>query len=48
MDTGPILAQKAVAVLPEDTEETLHERIKVEERALLIETLRQLAAQAAR
>ena len=48
VDTGPILAQKAVEVLPDDTEETLHERIKVEERALLIETLRQLAAQAAR
>ncbi|WP_247828393.1 phosphoribosylglycinamide formyltransferase [Arthrobacter antioxidans] len=43
VDTGPILAQAAVAVLPEDTEETLHERIKVEERRLLIETLAGLA-----
>ncbi|MBG6182903.1 phosphoribosylglycinamide formyltransferase-1 [Arthrobacter sp. CAN_A214] len=44
VDTGPILAQAAVPVLPDDTEETLHERIKVEERLLLIDTLRQLAA----
>lgn len=44
MDTGPILAQAPVAVLPDDTEATLHERIKVEERRLLIETLAGLAA----
>lgn len=43
IDTGPILAQAAVPVLDDDTEETLHERIKVQERALLIETLRDLA-----
>jgi phosphoribosylglycinamide formyltransferase-1 len=43
VDTGPILAQAAVPVLDDDTEETLHERIKVQERALLIETLRDLA-----
>jgi phosphoribosylglycinamide formyltransferase 1 len=34
MDAGPILAQEAVPVLPGDTEETLHERIKVAERRL--------------
>lgn len=44
VDTGPILAQTAVPVLPEDTEETLHERIKIEERRLLISTLADLAA----
>jgi phosphoribosylglycinamide formyltransferase-1 len=44
VDTGPILAQAPVAVLPDDTEATLHERIKVEERRLLIETLAGLAA----
>jgi phosphoribosylglycinamide formyltransferase-1 len=39
MDAGPILAQRAVPVLPDDTEETLHERIKVVERALYPETV---------
>jgi phosphoribosylglycinamide formyltransferase-1 len=34
MDAGPILAQAVVPVLAEDTEETLHERIKVAEREL--------------
>jgi phosphoribosylglycinamide formyltransferase 1 len=34
MDAGPILAQRTVPVLPGDTEATLHERIKVAERAL--------------
>lgn len=43
VDTGPILAQAAVDVLDDDTEETLHERIKVQERDLLIRTLRELS-----
>ena len=40
VDTGRILAQGAVEVLPDDTVETLHERIKVVERRLLVETVR--------
>lgn len=40
IDTGRILAQGAVPVLDDDTVETLHERIKVVERRLLIETVR--------
>ncbi|GHD09214.1 phosphoribosylglycinamide formyltransferase [Zhihengliuella salsuginis] len=47
VDTGPILAQRAVEVLDDDTEESLHERIKIEERRLLIEVLADLAARQA-
>ena len=35
-DTGPVLAQAAVPVLPEDDEASLHERIKVVERDLVV------------
>jgi phosphoribosylglycinamide formyltransferase-1 len=34
LDDGPILAQRRVAVLAGDSEETLHERIKEVERRL--------------
>ena len=43
MDTGPILAQEAVEVRDGDSEETLHERIKVVERRLLVDVLAALA-----
>ena len=39
MDVGPILAQEAVEVLPDDTEDTLHERIKAVERRLFPATI---------
>ncbi len=44
VDTGPIIAQEAVAVEDGETEESLHERIKVVERRLLVSTLASLAA----
>lgn len=39
VDTGRILLQRAVEVLPDDDVESLHERIKVAERALLIQAV---------
>jgi phosphoribosylglycinamide formyltransferase-1 len=42
VDEGPILAQEAVPVLPDDTVETLHERIKEVERRIYPEVLKQL------
>ncbi len=42
VDAGPILAQEAVPVMPDDTVESLHERIKVVERRLYPDTIRQI------
>jgi phosphoribosylglycinamide formyltransferase 1 len=42
VDTGPVVAQEAVPVHDEDTVETLHERIKVVERVLLVEAVGRL------
>ncbi|BEP12350.1 phosphoribosylglycinamide formyltransferase [Acidothermaceae bacterium B102] len=42
VDTGPIIAQATVAVRDDDDEASLHERIKVEERALLVDTVGRL------
>lgn len=43
VDTGPILAQEPVAVLDGDDEQTLHERIKVIERRLLVDVVAAIA-----
>ncbi|MGB7964154.1 MAG: phosphoribosylglycinamide formyltransferase [Propionicimonas sp.] len=43
VDSGRILAQEPVRVLPDDTVESLHERIKVVERQLLVDTVNDLA-----
>jgi phosphoribosylglycinamide formyltransferase-1 len=42
VDTGKIIAQERIKILPSDTEETLHERIRVAERRLYVETLGKL------
>ncbi|WP_100499506.1 phosphoribosylglycinamide formyltransferase [Geodermatophilus chilensis] len=39
VDTGPVIAQREVPVLPGDDEARLHERIKDVERELLVETV---------
>ena len=44
VDAGPILAQEAVAVLDDDDEASLHERIKAVERRLYPATIRAVIA----
>jgi phosphoribosylglycinamide formyltransferase 1 len=44
VDTGPVLVQREVPILPDDDEPRLHERIKAVERELLVETVARLAA----
>ena len=43
VDTGPIVAQTAVAVADDDDVESLHERIKAAERAMLVESVGRIA-----
>lgn len=43
VDSGAILAQQAVEVLDDDTEQGLHERIKISERQLLVQVVGSLA-----
>jgi len=44
MDTGPVILQAKVPVLPDDTAETLHARIQVEEHRIYPEAIRMVAA----
>jgi phosphoribosylglycinamide formyltransferase-1 len=43
VDTGPIVDQRAVRVHDDDTVETLHERIKAEERRMFVESVGRMA-----
>lgn len=43
VDTGPIIAQRAVEVRDDDTEDSLHERIKTVERSMLVECVGRMA-----
>jgi len=43
VDTGPIVAQAVVPVEADDTVEVLHERIKVAERAMLVDAVGEMA-----
>ena len=43
VDTGPVLAQQRVPVLPDDTQDTLHDRIKLVERDLLASVIIDIA-----
>ena len=42
VDTGQIIAQEEVAIEPSDDEASLHERIKILERKLIVEVVRQI------
>jgi phosphoribosylglycinamide formyltransferase-1 len=44
IDTGPILAQSRVPIHDDDTESTLHDRIKIVERKLLSAVVRDIAS----
>jgi phosphoribosylglycinamide formyltransferase-1 len=43
MDTGPVLAQRAVEVHDTDDESSLHERIKQVEREMLVDVVARMA-----
>jgi phosphoribosylglycinamide formyltransferase-1 len=43
VDTGPVIAQGGVPILPGDTEGLLHERIKIVERELLVQVVLDIA-----
>ena len=42
VDTGPVIAQRAVEIFPTDNEASLHERIKEVERDLIVEVVQDL------
>ena len=45
IDTGEVIAQERLEIAPTDTEESLHERIKIIERGLIVATIPQILAE---
>ena len=45
IDTGAVIEQRNVLIEPSDTENTLHERIKIVERQLIVKTIKSLESQ---
>lgn len=43
VDSGPVLAQERVPILPGDSQDSLHDRIKILERHLLVRTILDIA-----
>lgn len=43
VDNGPIVSQERVPVLPDDTQDSLHDRIKLVERRLLVQAVLDIA-----
>lgn len=43
VDTGPVIVQQEIEIVPTDTEDSLHERIKIVERQLLVDTVINIA-----
>ncbi len=42
VDAGPVICRSEVLIEPDDTEESLHERIKIEEHRLVVEAVRNI------
>lgn len=45
VDTGPVISQRELAILPSEAEHDLHERIKALERVHIVDVIRDIAEQ---
>ncbi len=44
VDTGPVISQSVISVVPGDDENSLHERIKTAERSMIVDVVRDVVA----